>query len=86
MGGICWGLCGLVYQNPFRRAFGGYPVQHVKINLRQPISDSYGIRASVFTIVGVTSEVPQEVSHIWLNLCVQHVIQVEEVWEIGSRV
>ena len=47
------------YTNTPSVAFREYLVHHVKLNLRHPISDSSGSRASVFTIDGVTSEVPK---------------------------
>ena len=32
------------------------------------------------------SEEKYDSSEIWWNQCVQHVIRVEEVWDIGARV
>ena len=57
----------LLYQQintPLVTFGGGYPVHHGKLNLRQPVSTSSVSRASVFTIVGVTSEGPEEVGSL----------------------
>ena len=61
-------LCGLQFfgclwiirSRPLWYCFEEYPVHHGKLNLCQPISDRSGFMASVFTIVWVTSEGPEE--------------------------
>ena len=47
---------------PLYYRFREYPLYEGKLNLSQPISASSGSRATVFTIMGVTSEGVEEVA------------------------
>ena len=59
-------------------------MHHGNLNLRQPISASSGPRASVFTIAGVTFEVPEEVDSLRPPTSLVYYSRVIG-WELSGR-